>query len=260
MRTIACGLTCIAIFVLAAPAADSAPTAGSDQSLEDLGDGLLSGGALEELLQTKPAAGDAANPKPGEPRLLPEIDELRRMLDPNQQFKPPAAGEDLGQPQQSPLVGISDRMAQAGALIESQATTGDTRVVQDEIISELDKLIAKLNEQCKKCSGSQCNKPSQQQTQSSTPKPGQGKPTASQGAQSQPAQSQVSNGGGGEAQPSTQADGDVVKELWGQLPERLRQQLMQSTADEFLPKYREDLEAYFRELAKEQSPGQRGER
>jgi hypothetical protein len=33
----------------------------------------------------------------------------------------------------------------------------------------------------------------------------------------------------------------------------LRQQLLQSTADEFLPKYRTELEQYFRRLAEEQS-------
>jgi hypothetical protein len=155
-------------------------------------------------------------------------------------------------------VRISSQMSQAGDLIADQNTSGQTRAVQEEIVSELDKLIDQLNKQCQQCSGGQCNKPGGQKAQSSTPKPGGGKATASGGSRAGPQQSRVSSGGGGEAQPGEVADRDVVKELWGQLPERLRQQLLQSSADEFLPKYREELEMYFRRLAEEQSSGGTG--
>ena len=172
------------------------------------------------------------------------------MLDPNQS---PPAGEDLGQERRPPLLSISNHMQQAGQLIASQDMTGETRKVQDTIVAELDDLIEKLNKQCQSCSSGQCNKPSQgQQSQSSTPKPGAGKPSSSQGSQSKPTQSQVAAGGEGEPAPGDPADADVVKRIWGQLPERIRQQLLQSSADEFLPKYREDIEAYFRRLAEEQ--------
>lgn len=231
--------------------ATGAPAIAKDTS-ENLGDDLLGDGVLEQLIdaaEAKPA--DGKQSKPGTPPLLPDLAELRRMLDPEQQPTPrDTEGEDVGG---SPLARISGRMATASDLIAKGDLSGDTREVQEEIVSELDKLIDKLNKQCQKCQGGQCNKPGSQQTQKSTPKPGGGQPSASQASQSGPAQSKVSAGGAGEAKPGEVADSDSVKELWGQLPERLRQQLMESSADEFLPKYRAELEEYFRRLAEEES-------
>ena len=227
-------------------------------SSENLGSDLLGDGVLDRLIEAaeaRPAAEPSTDPIPP---LLPDLDELRRMLEPKQQAAPrEAAGEDIGA---SPLVRISGRMATAGDLIAQGNLSGDTRQVQEEIVSELDQLIDKLNKQCQSCQncqGGQCNKPGTQQTQQSTPKPGQkpgqGVPSASQAARSGPAQSKVSAGGAGEAKPGEVTAPESAKELWGQLPERLRQQLMQSSADEFLPKYRAELEEYFRRLAEEES-------
>lgn len=234
----------------------AAPTPAKPKALEDLGDSLLDDAILGDLIDSaRDKKGDTEKsenkPQPQEssPRLVPKVDELRRMLDPPKQ-PAPTEGEDVGE---SPLARISGRMASASQLIAKQNLNGETREVQEEIVSELDRLIEKLNKQCQNCKkGGQCNKPGSQQTQSSTPKPGAGKPSASQAKSAGATESRVSAGGGGEAQPGEVADGEVVKQLWGQLPERLRQQLLQSTADEFLPKYRAELEQYFRRLAEEQ--------
>lgn len=235
----------------------AAPAPAKAKPLEDLGDSLLDDALLGDLIdsardkQDADQSTDQAKPNGKTPSLVPNADELRRMLDPPQQAAPPA-GEDVGE---SPLARISGRMASASQLIAKQNLDGETREVQEEIVSELDKLIEKLNKQCQNCSScsGQCNKPGSQQTQSSTPKPSGSKPNASQTQSSGAKESRVSAGGGGEAQPGEVADSQAVKQLWGQLPERLRQQLLQSTADEFLPKYRAELEQYFRRLAEEQS-------
>lgn len=228
----------------------AAPTHSDSQPLEDLGDRLLDDAALRDLLDNaKPTRpGDKT---PTAPRLLPEVDELRRMLEP--ESRKGREGEDIGQAGESPLERISSDMAHASQLIESQATTGETRAVQEEIVTQLDSLIEQLSKQCQKCSGGSCNKPGQQQTQSNTPKPGKGgKPQPNAASQAAPQSRATAAGGGGEAQPGEVADRDVVKQLWGQLPERLRQQLLQSTTDEFLPKYRAELQQYFRRLSEEQ--------
>lgn len=239
--------------LLALPATllQAAPKSSDGASLEDLGNNLLDDAMLQELIDSVSKRQPAlSTPSTDQPSLLPEIDDLRRMLDPKQQALP--KGEDLGQRGESALARISNRMAEAGELIASRNTNGETREAQEEIVAELDKLIKQLNKQCQNCSGGQCNKPGSQQTQGSTPKPS-GKPSASPGAQAALQQSRVSSGGEDEAQPGNVADREVIKQLWGQLPERLRQQLLQSTDDEFLPKYREELEMYFRRLAEEQS-------
>ncbi len=231
----------------------AAPQPSGKKSLEDLGENLLDDNMLEQLIKSaSKAKPSGAAPADSQPGLLPDTDELRRRLAPQRPLQP--GGEDLGQTGESPLARISSQMAEAGDLIAERETSGRTRDVQEEIISELDKLIDELNKQCQQCSSGKCDKPGNQQTQKSTPKPGASKPSATRGSQSAPQESQVLSGGGGEAQPGSVADRDVIKQLWGQLPERLRQQLLQSTADEFLPKYREELELYFRRLAEEQ-PG-----
>jgi len=40
-----------------------------------------------------------------------------------------------------------------------------------------------------------------------------------------------------------------MKDLWGKLPERQRQQMLQPLREDFLPKYASEIEAYFRALA-----------
>ncbi|MGI9457370.1 MAG: hypothetical protein ACR2NU_12470 [Aeoliella sp.] len=242
-------LKCAVVSISFAVYATAAPQAAESESLEDLGAELLDSDLLDSLLApTESLRADEREAAPSD--LLPNVDELRRQLDSNPQ---PPAGEDLGQQGEPPLLSISNHMQHAGQLIAAQDMTGETRNIQDTIVSELDELIEKLNKQCQSCSGGKCDKPEdKQQSQSSTPKPGAGKPSASESEQSKPTQSQISQGGGGEAELGDSGSTDVVKKLWGQLPKRLRQQLLQSSADEFLPKYREDIEAYFRRLAEEQ--------
>jgi hypothetical protein len=41
-------------------------------------------------------------------------------------------------------------------------------------------------------------------------------------------------------------------EIWGHLPERLRQQMQNADAIEFLPQYRQLIEDYYRRLSEEQ--------
>ncbi len=45
------------------------------------------------------------------------------------------------------------------------------------------------------------------------------------------------------------AAGQLVKDLWGNLPERQREQILQPLGEKFLPKYAEEIKAYFRALA-----------
>jgi hypothetical protein len=42
---------------------------------------------------------------------------------------------------------------------------------------------------------------------------------------------------------------ELAKGLWGHLPERSRDEMLQSFSDEFLPKYELEIEAYYRRLS-----------
>jgi len=222
----------------------AAPRAIGDRALEDLGSQLLDEQALRELI------GPAEQPGSSRPS-VPAEDELRRRSD----AEPPAGpadGEDLGEARQSPLVRISDRMSEAGELLETLDRSGRTLAVQEEIVTELDKLIDRLQQQCQQCSGGKAGQSSPQQTERSSAKPG-GSTAASESVAA--AQSRDQQEAAGRQQPDEAATAntpDAAKQVWGQLPERFREQLLQSTGDEFLPKYREELELYFKRLAEQQ--------
>ena len=47
-----------------------------------------------------------------------------------------------------------------------------------------------------------------------------------------------------------------MKSLWGNLPVRSREQMLQSFSDEFLPKYEIEIEQYYRRLSEEQGKPQ----
>ena len=40
-----------------------------------------------------------------------------------------------------------------------------------------------------------------------------------------------------------------MKDLWGKLPERQREELLQPLSEEFVPEYAADIEEYFRTMA-----------
>ena len=45
----------------------------------------------------------------------------------------------------------------------------------------------------------------------------------------------------------------MVKQLWGELPDRDRQQMMQLPLEDFLPQYQWQIEEYFRRLSEDKS-------
>jgi hypothetical protein len=125
-------------------------------------------------------------------------------------------------------------------VLKARDVSGRASSTQQEAVSELDLMISRLQKQCEECGG-QCSTPGPVQNQ--PPKPG-GKPGAA------PGQSTVSSTAAAAAQPvDHSAIGALVKDLWGRLPERQREELLQPLSEEFLPEYAADIEEYFRVLA-----------
>jgi hypothetical protein len=130
-------------------------------------------------------------------------------------------------------------------------------VVQDDAVSKLDKLIAELSKQCQggQCQGGQCppgKKPPNPNTQ---PKPG--KSGSAAGAGRAAARDSTDRLNSTTAKPTDKGDiKDTVKAFWGHLPERSREQMLQSFSDEFLPKYELEIEQYYRRLSEEQGEGE----
>lgn len=163
---------------------------------------------------------------------------------------PALTGEDIGAGQGGALGGdglkrVTKHMRTAEAILAAKDATGKASELQTTAIGELDAMIARLQKQCEKCGG-QCKKPGASSRQ---PKPG-GKAGAAPGQSA----ATVANAS---AMPASRAAIDsLVKDLWGRLPERQRDELLQPLSEEFLPAYAADIEEYFRVLA--ESPEDKG--
>lgn len=170
----------------------------------------------------------------------------------------PAPGEDLGAKPEQPLVRIASGMSSAEKLIAGRGQPIETSRVQQQVISELDELIKQAEKQCSQCQNPQSGQGQSQKqaSQRSQPKPSgeqkdsqanQGKP--SQRSQQAGRQSTTRLDAAGAQAASTRSPDELMKEVWGRLPQRVREQMLESSSDEFLPEYREEIERYFRELA-----------
>lgn len=160
------------------------------------------------------------------------------------------------------LARVQKNMQQAQSLLATRNANGKSGTaqraspVQQEVLSDLDKLIFDLSKQCQCCNGQspggQCDQP---------PKPGQN---------SKPGKSGAAAGRGRTAAPDSsnrldssaakRADkgevNEMAKALWGHLPERSREQMLQSFSNEFLPKYEFEIEQYYRRLSEEEGESQ----
>ncbi len=232
--------------------------AAPESAFDGLGGAPLKGGVADLLRAAEPesppadpGSAPAANDEPSQ--IDPKL--LERLL----QQEPGAGGEDLGKPAGNPLDGIQAKMQRAETLIGARDVSGKVGTVQQQVVDDLDELIKKAEEQCKNNQSSKPGKLSDKQaSQRSKPQPGS-KPGSKAGPPQQANQNSRSaaktsstrlgetNATGGGGRPPE----ELMKEVWGRLPARLREQMLQSSPDEFLPEYREAIEAYYRELAAE---------
>ncbi len=149
---------------------------------------------------------------------------------------------------------ISDAFLEAVGLMSDSADrlteTGDTGVVtqriQEDILKKLQQLIDDAQQNGSGSSGSA----GQQQQQQNRQQPNQGQQQQQQGA-SQGEPSDSSDGPAGQAaQPG---ESTLNTAAWGALPARLRDALLQGSAEGYSSMYRSLTESYYRRLAEEAS-------
>lgn len=245
------------LMVLDHPVARAAGSESTDSAFGDLGGSLLEGGVADLLRDSAPPAGSGSEEQGAAgdsdstvPDSLPPVEPglLDRLLRVDPQ------GEDLGQQPTNPLESVWTKMQRAEHLIGERDTTGAATQTQQLVLDELDALIEKAEKNCKDCKGGgQCNKPSQQSSQRSQSKPSAGAAKAG-GAQaaSKPGAPNRSTARLGETDAtatSSAGPSQAAKDVWGKLPQRVREQMLQASPDEFLPEYREAIEAYYRRLS-----------
>lgn len=206
-----------------------------DALLKDLDNELLEGaGDLKTAPKTKPPEPGRAADKPSAPH-----DE---------------SGEDIGAGGQDEdlLARISQEMRLAETLIPKQAKRGSAEQAQRRIVEDLAALIEQAEKQRAQQSSSSKDKKSQKtgkRQMVQQPKPGQGGKDSNK-----PAKDSTDRLGKAEdAKPDPRLLKEMMKDSWGHLPQRAREQMSQNWPEQFLPQYELMIERFYKRLAQEQS-------
>ena len=209
----------------------------------------------------EPAPGAAAKPlpKPSNPldaELLKDLEgDSPEAQKPKQQPKTGAAGG--GKPSDSdsddPLVRLSRRIRDAETRIRRSESGEETQRLQRDIVEDLEKLIATIEEQQKKSrpqSGQGGAKPNDKPGDAQQQGQQQGQQQKQPGDQDKPARDSDDDGSRKTAgrKPDPGRLRNMLDKVWGNLPERERQDVMQSSVDDFPVKYQYVIEEYFRTL------------
>ncbi len=148
------------------------------------------------------------------------------------------------------LLDIARQMRAVEGLISRTESGPKTQDMQKEIVAELEELIKRA---CKKCRGGRPSQ-SQRKVAARQPVPQPKKKPGSKPGSPQPKPATQSNAKPGKAEPQ-RPDMDEMRELikavWGELPETQRQQMLELIGEEFLPKYELLIQQYFKRLAEE---------
>lgn len=156
-------------------------------------------------------------------------------------------GEDIGAEKENPLKELAERMKQSQQRIRGRDTSEETQTLQRDISDRLAQLIEQAQKQSKSGGGESKSGSGKAGNQSGAdggnPTPG----PASESTQRVDRSETVERGS---------ADvHDVIRRVWGHLPDKMREQMQNSLDDQFLPKYEKLIEDYYQRLAEERGPG-----
>lgn len=203
--------------------------------------------------ESKPAERKAEPPK-GD--ALPSLDDLLGLGDDTgeddsekAQLDKLLSGQEIGQAFQQAVALMGDA---AKRLTESRDVGLATQRVQEDALRKLDQLISSLDRQSQQ----------QQQSQSQQQDDPQNSPRQRQQQQQQQQQQQAAGSDPQESEGPTLQEGglspllDSARAAWGALPARVREMLMQGSADRFSALYNKRTQEYYRRLAEESTGGQ----
>ena len=154
----------------------------------------------------------------------------------------------------NPLSRAGRRMQRVEELIGRAKSGTDTQELQRQIMDDLDTLIQRARQQAQKMQSSQQSQQSSKRSKSR--QPSQQRPTEGGVPRDEPADDSSERVGESNAQrPDMMEMNTLLKELWGHLPEREREQVLNAQIEQFLPKYELLIEAYFKRLLDRQAEG-----
>jgi hypothetical protein len=225
-----------------APDNDSADSP-KEPSLDDQLRGVLEPGLLDDL-DSLPA-GDPAGPAGTGGDSALDADLADQLLD----------GDDLGMDNAGdPLTRIGLRMQVAEQRIRLRKTATVTQRLQQQAIDELAEMIEQARKsQCSGGSSQGSNRPG------NASKSGKPSPASSEGRTAAKSAGPVRSTQRVDASESAEARVErrraLLKQVWGHLPEQIREKMLNTSDEEFLPKYEEIIEEYFERLSEEGRAG-----
>ena len=149
-------------------------------------------------------------------------------------------------PSDNPLAIVAERMRQVESRLAKRDTSPETQAVQKQILAEL----AQLLEQARQQQANGQNKPGGPGSGNKSAGAGSGNPTP---APPRDSTNRIEQGNK-EAVETTDVK-DLLRRIWGHLPDKLRDQMQASLSEQFLPKYERLIEEYYKRLAEERPAG-----
>lgn len=221
------------------------PPATDDPLLKKLNQDLFNNLEKELFDDVPNPKGKAPTDAPAgkQPSADPELDrELMRGL----------GGEDIGQDEADPLVSVGRRMREVESLIAGQKTGQTTQELQQQIVKDLDGLIREMRQRSQSQSSSSSSQQRQGTRSGKVQQPGSATGNQSQQLGQRPARDSTDRLSQNKAQrPDPEALQEMMKRVWGHLPQREREQMQQSLNEQFLPQYELQIEQYFKALVEQ---------
>lgn len=231
-----------------------------DNAIQDLTRDLLDGLDRPGI---KRAGQPPVSQRPGSQR-----DESQRDGDAAMRERQLGEGEDLGE-ELDPLHDLGRRMKTVRGLLEGQNTSDKTQRMQREIVQDIDRLIEQARKQCacrKPSAGSSSLAKNSPPSGKGTPDKPSARPDETASSRSPAGQSAVGQPQVSQSRPATEptdpadaqrADGAgdeltrMLKDVWGHLPARVREQMQNASREQSLSKYDRLIEQYYRRLAEQ---------
>jgi len=152
-------------------------------------------------------------------------------------------GEDFGNPASRQLTQIVRRMKQAKQSLADGETSAKIQTIQRDVLARIDGLLDEAGHRLSSDEESISKQTDRQNASHSSNGKQVSQETGKQESQL-PQQTKLQDLSGLEI---------MIEEIWGHLPEHLRRHMTDSLTDEqFLPKYEQLIEQYFKRLAEEQ--------
>lgn len=159
-------------------------------------------------------------------------------------------GEDVGE--EDPLKKIANRMRAVEELIAEQKTAEQTQRIQQQIVDELTQMIQLVKKQCNSNSQNQAQQQASQPKAGSKPGPQkQGSKPNNQTGNQAASESQMRDGKAEDARVQREELEKMLKEVWGHLPVRVREQMQNAASEQFLSKYEPLIEKYYERLTQD---------